>query len=420
MNRAGRLALGAIIGLGLGVGLFGGGVAAGALFPQVQWAGSRLAASIFPAISAPPQGAPAASAEPASQALFGPFWQAWDLIHTRYVDQPVDDTALLRGSIRGMLEALGDEHTAYMDPEQFRQANIGLTGEYEGIGAWVDTGGKYLTIVAPIPGTPAEKAGVKAGDVVIAVDGEDMTGIDPSLVIQRILGPEGTTVRLTMSREGTPDPIELSVVRGSINIPSVESEVLEGGLGYVRLLTFGDETTRDLRAALKALMAQDPSGLILDLRGNGGGYLTTAVDVTSEFVAEGVVLTERFGDGRVEVYQARSGGLATDIPMVVLVDAGSASASEIVAGALQDTGRAILVGETTYGKGSVQDWVTLDDDGGAVRVTIARWYTPSERQINEAGLKPDLEVLISEEDILAGRDPQLDRAIETLVAQLES
>jgi len=416
MNKAVRVGLGAIIGLVLAVGLFGGGVAAGALAPQLQQLGSRL----FPGFFTEPYQAPAATARPAAEELFSPFWQAWDLIHTRFVDQPVDDTALMRGSIIGMLEALGDEHTSYMDPDEYRQANTELSGEYEGIGAWVDTGGEYLTIVAPMPGSPAETAGVKAGDTVVGVDGEDMTGIDPSLVVKRILGPKGTTVRLTLARDGTPEPIEVSVVRDSILVPSVEGKMLESDLAYVRLLTFGDETTRDLRAALSTLMAENPRGLILDLRGNGGGYLNTAVDVTSEFLAEGVVLTERFGDGKEEVYRARSGGLATEIPMVVLIDAGSASASEIVAGALQDTGRAILVGETTYGKGSVQDWITLDGDGGAVRVTIARWYTPNDRQINDEGLKPDLEVLISEEDVAADRDPQLDRAVEALLAQLEA
>jgi carboxyl-terminal processing protease len=420
MNRTVRIVVVPLIGLLLAVGLFGGGVAVGTLSPQLQLLGSRLAAPVLQAVSAPSEAAPGTAADSSTLDLFRPFWQAWDLIHGRYVDQPVDDTALLRGSIRGMLEALGDQHTAYMDPEQYRQANIGLTGEYEGIGAWVDKDGKYLTIVAPMPGSPAEKAGVKAGDVVIGVDGEDMTGIDPSLVIQRVLGPKGSSVLLTVTRKGTPDPIDLRVVRDSINIPSVKGKMLDDGFGYVRLLTFGDETTRDLHAELKGLMAQHPRGLILDLRGNGGGYLTTAVDVASEFLAQGVVLTERFGDGRVETYRARAGGLATEIPMVVLVDAGSASASEIVAGALQDLGRASLVGETTYGKGSVQDWITLVDNGGAVRVTIARWYTPNDRQINEAGLKPDVEVPISEEDILAGRDPQLDRAVEALRAKLGS
>jgi carboxyl-terminal processing protease len=292
---------------------------------------------------------------------------------------------------------------------------MGLSGEYEGIGAWVDTDGKFLTIVAPMPESPAEKAGIRAGDVVIAVDGEDMTGIDPSLVVQRVLGPQGTTVRLTIQREGVEKPFDVDVMRDSINIPSVESRMLENGIAYVQLQTFGEETTRDLKRALAQLMQQDPRGLILDLRGNGGGYLTTAVEVTSEFLGEGIVLTERFGDGREEVYRARPGGLATEIPMVVLVDAGSASASEIVAGALQDLGRAQLVGETTYGKGSVQDWVPLKNDQGAVRVSIARWYTPMDRMINDAGLAPDVEILLTEEDILAERDLQLDKAIELLL-----
>jgi carboxyl-terminal processing protease len=416
MNKLVRLLLGMTLGLTLAVGLFSTGLAAGILIPQMQQLGSRL----FPDLGAEVARSPVATAEPSTQELFSAFWQAWDIVHTRFVDQPVDDTALMRGSIRGMLEALGDEHTSYMDPDEFLQANTELSGEYEGIGAWVDTGGEYLTIVAPMPGSPAEAAGVEAGDIVLGVDGEDMTGIDPSLVVRRILGPQGTTVRLTLGREGEPEPFEVSVTRQSILVPSVESRMLEGDAAYVRLLTFGDDTTRDLRAALRTLLAENPRGLILDLRGNGGGYLDTAVDVTSEFLGEGLVLTERFGDGTEEVYQARAGGLATEIPMVVLVDAGSASASEIVAGALQDQGRAILIGETTYGKGSVQDWITLQGDGGAVRVTIARWYTPNDRQIGEQGLKPDIEVLLTDEDIAADRDLQLERALDALLGPRES
>jgi carboxyl-terminal processing protease len=420
MNKAGRVVLGALLGLVLAIGLFGSGVAFGGLSPHVQQAASRLLGAFVPPVTQATASTPIVAGATDRETLFAPFWQAWDIAHTRFVDQPVDDVALLRGAIHGMLDALGDEHTAYMDPDQYRQANIGLSGEYEGIGAFVDTDGKFLTIVSPIPGSPAEKAGVKAGDVVVAVDGDDMTGIDPSLVVQRILGPKGTTVRLTLRREGETDLLEVNVVRDSINIPSVESRLLDSGLGYIQLNTFGEDTTRDLKRAVADLLGQDARGLILDLRGNGGGYLTTAVEVSSEFLEEGVVLTERFGDGREEVYRARAGGRATTIPLVVLVDGGSASASEIVAGALQDHGRAKLVGETTYGKGSVQDWVPLDDEQGAVRVTIARWYTPKDRQINEQGLAPDIEVAITDDDVKAGRDPQLDKAIEILMAQLGS
>ena len=420
MKKAGRVVLGALLGLALAIGLFGSGVAFGGLSPQVQQAASRLLGPWLPPVMGATASAPIASAQTDRETLFAPFWQAWDISHSRFVDQPVDDVALLRGAIRGMLDALGDEHTAYMDPDQYRQASIGLSGEYEGIGAFVDTDGEFLTIVSPMPGSPAEKAGVKAGDVVVAVDGDDVTGIDPSLVVQRILGPKGTTVRLTLRRENETDLIEVSVVRDSINIPSVEGHVLDSGLGYIQLNTFGEDTTRDLKRVVADLVRQDARGLILDLRGNGGGYLATAVEVSSEFLSDGVVLTERFGDGREEVYRARAGGQATTIPLVVLVDGGSASASEIVAGALQDYGRARLVGETTYGKGSVQDWIPLNGDQGAVRVTIARWYTPKDRQINEQGLAPDVEVAITDEDLKAGRDPQLDKAVEVLLDQLGS
>jgi carboxyl-terminal processing protease len=420
MKEAGRVVLGALLGLALAIGLFGSGVAFGGLSPQVQQAASRLIGPLLPPVMGATASTPIASAQMDRETLFAPFWQAWDISHTRFVDQPVDDVALLRGAIRGMLDALGDEHTAYMDPDQYRQASIGLSGEYEGIGAFVDTDGEFLTIVSPMPGSPAEKVGVKAGDVVVAVDGDDVTGIDPSLVVQRILGPKGTTVRLTLRRENETDLIEVSVVRDSINIPSVEGRLLESGLGYIQLNAFGEDTTRDLKRVVADLVRQDARGLILDLRGNGGGYLATAVEVSSEFLSDGVVLTERFGDGREEVYRARAGGQATTIPLVVLVDGGSASASEIVAGALQDYGRARLVGETTYGKGSVQDWIPLDGDQGAVRVTIARWFTPKDRQINQLGLTPDVEVAITDEDLKAGLDPQLDKAVEVLLDQLGS
>jgi carboxyl-terminal processing protease len=255
---------------------------------------------------------------------------------------------------------------------------------------------------------------------VVAVDGEDMTGIPPQLVIRRVMGPEGTTVLLTIRREDVVDPFDVQVTRGKINVPSVESETLDEGIAYVSLSSFGDSTVADLRQALEDRLAEDPAGLILDLRGNGGGYLASAVDVASEFIDEGVILTERFGDSHEEVYRADGGGLAVEIPLVVLIDGGSASASEIVAGAVQDHGRGWIVGEPSFGKGSVQNWHPLDDESGAVRVTIARWYTPDGRSIEEDGLLPDIEVAITEDDVTAGRDPQLQRAIELLLGQTSS
>jgi carboxyl-terminal processing protease len=336
------------------------------------------------------------------------------------VDQPVDDVALMRGAINGMMEALGDQHSSYMDPETYKQANDELSGEYEGIGAYVDTTTEYLTITSPMPGSPAERAGLEPGDQIVAIDGEDMTGIDAELARRRVIGPAGTTVHLTVLREGAPDLLEFDVTREKIVIKSADGRMLENDIAYVQVTTFGDKTTPELLAALDELMAQNPKGIILDLRNNGGGYLQTSVEVVSQFVGEGVVLYEQYGDGTRTVYEALPDGLATDtkVPMVVLINEGSASASEIVAGALQDYGRAKLVGVTSYGKGSVQNWIPLSNEQGAVRVTIAKWLTPNEHTIHEIGLTPD--VYVECEDCRIGvadeSDEQLQTAVETLMA----
>ncbi len=197
--------------------------------------------------------------------LFKPFWQTWDLVHEKFVDQPVDDVALMRGAISGMLKALGDEHTSYLDPELTERFNQQLNGEeYEGIGAWVDITGEYLKIISPMPESPAEKAGLKSGDLVIAIDGEDMTGIDGDLVRKKVLGPKGTTVTLTIRREGVEEPFDVEVMRDSIIAPTVEGKMLEDNIAYVRLSIFGTTTARDLHEALDELMKQKPAGLILD------------------------------------------------------------------------------------------------------------------------------------------------------------
>lgn len=349
------------------------------------------------------------------QVLFQPFWEAWDLVHTQYVDQPVDDIKLVQGAIRGMLEALGDEHTSYMDPQEYADATSELEGEYEGIGAWVDPSGDYLTIITPMPNSPAEKAGLKPGDKIIAIDGEDMTGLDGELVRRKVLGPAGSTVRLTILREGEKESLEFVITRAHIVIQSVTGKMLDEDIAYIEITSFGDKTTAELRQTLSSLLAEKPKGIILDLRYNGGGYVDTCVEVASEFIAKGVILYEQFGDGTRHAYQALPNGQATDIPLVVLVNEGTASASEILAGAIQDYGRGKLVGVTTYGKGSVQNWVPLSNEQGAVRVTVAKWLTPNGRMIHKQGLTPDFIVEMSEEDVTAGRDPQLDKAIEVLL-----
>jgi carboxyl-terminal processing protease len=217
------------------------------------------------------------------------------------------------------------------------------------------------------------------------------------------LGPAGTKVTLTILRENNVDSFDVTIERAKISVPSVESRRLDSGIAYVRLFTFGDASTEELRRVLKEQLDQNPKGLIFDLRNNGGGELQTAIEVASEFIDQGVVMYEEYGDGRRDEYKAIEGGLATQIPLVVLINEGSASASEIVAGAIQDVGRGQLVGTTSFGKGSVQNWIPLVDDEGAVRVTIARWLTPNGRTIHETGLEPDVVVEMTEEDITAER-----------------
>ena len=381
--------------------------------PQILGPVLTPEAILDPSSSDPPSGLTADTPREL-QELFEPFWAAWNLVHEEYVDQPVDDKALEEGAIRGMLEALGDPHTFYMTAEEYEIANSDLAGELEGIGATVDISGEQVKIIAPLPGSPAEVAGLLPGDVILKVDGEDMTGRSGFSVIMKVRGPAGTTVRLTVEREGVDEPLELEIERAYITIASVESRMVGSDIAYVKLNNFGEKTADDLEAALEPMMALNPKGVILDLRGNPGGFLTTAIDVASQFMAEGTLMIQEYGDGREQVYEAHGGGLATDLPLMVLINAGSASASEIVAGAVQDSGRGTLVGETSFGKGSVQNWHDIPNGQGGVRITIARWLTPDRRQITGQGIAPDVEVPLTEEDRQAGRDPQLDAALNLL------
>jgi len=354
--------------------------------------------------------------EPAdTQNLFIPFWEAWNTVHKSFVNQPVDDTALMQGAIRGMLEALNEEHTFYMDPSVFENESSSLSGEYQGIGAMVDTSGEFLTIISPIEGSPAEAAGLRPGDQIIAIDGEDMAGVDPETARQKVLGEAGTTVVLTIQREGQSAPLEFPIVRAKISVPSVTGKMLENDIAYIDINSFGDNTTQELHAKLEELLLQNPKGIVLDLRFNPGGYLNTAVDVMSEFIQDGTVIIEQYGDGKRDTYKASGKGIATQLPIVVLINEGSASASEIVAGALQDYDRAKLVGVQSYGKGSVQIRQPLSNDQGAASITIAHWLTPKERAIDGIGLTPDYVIERTESDFDNDLDPQLDKAVEVLL-----
>jgi carboxyl-terminal processing protease len=402
--------------------VFLGLVLIGLVFSAGLWTGSilnRNVGDLRSAIQLPlpstPSDQTASTTVPVDRnTLFVPFWEAWDTLHQQYVDQPLNDSLLLQGAIRGMLSSIGDPHTSYMDPIEFQQANAPLEGEYEGIGAYVDTTGEFLAIISPMPDSPAEKAGLKPGDKVVKINGEDMTGIDPNLVLRKILGPAGTEVALTIERKDVEDFV-VKIIRSKILLPSIESKMLDNNIAYINLSSFASDTGPKLREDLKTLLENNPKGLVLDMRNDGGGYLDTAVQVVSEFLKEGTVLIEQYGDKSEHKYPVQSGGLATDIPIVVLVNGGTASAAEITAGAIQDYKRGVLIGEKTYGKGSVQQWSTLANEAGAIRVTIARWLTPNGRQINGVGLTPDIEIKLTEDDFKNKKDPQLDRAIEYLL-----
>ena len=414
MNKTLRnLIIGLVAGVLL-VSVFSGGFAAGYLVKD------NLPADFLAEPSAPTPAPETIDATPSElEILFAPFWESWQIVHDSYVDQPVDDLLLMQGAISGMLNSLGDQHTSYMDPDTYTQANSSIEGSYDGIGAWVDTTGDYLAIVSPMPGSPAEEVGLKPGDLVIAIDGEDMTGIDGDLVIRKVLGEAGTVVELTILREGEPEPLKFQVTRAHITIPSVEGEMLENNIGYIHIFTFSTNTTPELRSTLEELLDQGAEGFVVDFRNNGGGLLSTAIEVASEFIPAGnVVLYEQYGDGSRDTHETIRGGLATDMPIILLINEGSASASEVVAGAIQDLERGQLVGVVSYVKGSVQNWIPLNNEQGAVRVTIAKWLTPNERTIHKIGLTPDVEVEITEEDFEAERDPQLDKAVELLLEKI--
>jgi carboxyl-terminal processing protease len=309
-----------------------------------------------------------------------------------------------------------------MSPEEANFFRENLQGSFEGIGARVDWDmtADTVVVVEPFENQPAWKAGIKRGDLITHVDGESILGTDLASAVEKIRGPKDTTVVLTVVRADSTAPFEVEVVRDRIEIPTIESRVVAGNLAYVRLNSFNENAGDLVRDAVEAALEEKPAGLIFDLRGNPGGLLRQAIDVAAVFLPKGQnVLIERFADGREEIYATEVEPVITDLPLVVLVNEGSASASEIVAGAIQDYRRGQLVGTVTYGKGSVQLPHTLSDDS-ILRVTVARWYTPDDRTIDGSGLQPDVLVELSEADREAQRDPQLEEAIRLLGGEAEA
>jgi carboxyl-terminal processing protease len=347
-----------------------------------------------------------------TDARFAPFWDLWNQIHEKYHN--LDDTALMEGALRGMMQSLGDPNTDYMDPQTFALINESMSGAYEGIGAVVRQNQQFggLELVSIMNGSPAEKAGLHPGDTIVRVGDQDVTQLDQNEIIAMVRGAAGTPVQLGIMRPGETGVLSFDVTRERINVASVASQVLDGEIGYIRLSQFELNTAPDMLTALKQMDADHLKGLILDLRGNPGGYLTTAIEVGSAFIKEGTIVTERGPNGE-NKHPALGNAIAPDVPMVVLVDQGSASASELIAGALQDNRRATIVGMPTFGKGSVQTWHQLSD-GGGVRITISRWYTPKGHSVSEIGIKPDVEVPYIPKSQTGDDDNQLTAAIQVL------
>jgi carboxyl-terminal processing protease len=349
---------------------------------------------------------------------FRVYWEAWHLVEENfYREKPLDSATMIHGAIDGTVDSLDDRHTAWVAPERAAVLREDLTGTFQGIGATVNIVNGQLTIIKPLPNSPAEKAGLLSGDAILSVDGQSVVDMDLIEAVTLIRGPEGTSVRLGIAREqaGETKEFEVSVQRAELEFPTLDSEMLTEGIAYIQLNEFNGRANSEMRKALTALLRQKPRGLVLDLRNNPGGLLSQAVAVTSQFVDTGVVLIERRGvDGEEKVYEARRGGLAIEIPLAVLVNGSSASASEIVAGAIRDHERGILIGTTTFGKGSMQIPYVLSDDSSLI-LTIARWYTPDNHLIDGKGLEPDRLVEVTEDDMLTGQDVQLEAAVDYLL-----
>jgi carboxyl-terminal processing protease len=362
------------------------------------------------------------------QELFAPFWEAYRKITSEFVGsyEPKD---LVEGAIQGMFGALGDPYSSYMTSDEYQQSLQGIEGSFEGIGANMDArqadgtpcttlgGGCDLVVEGVLPGSPAEKGGLLAEDRVVAVDDQPVAGSTIDDVVDRVRGPRGTDVRLSLLRDGT--GLDLTLTRDVIERSAIQATTLANGrVGYLRVDGFSSGAADDLRQALEGQLAADAEGIVLDLRGDPGGYVDAALDIASQFVGEGPIYWDQYADGTTIAHDALGGGAATDpaIPVVVLVDGGTASASEIVAGALHDTARATLVGETTFGKGTVQQWHLLSGDAGGFRLSVAKWLTPDQTWIHGVGITPDVVVEPGAPD---GPDTQLARALDIVVSTLD-
>lgn len=349
---------------------------------------------------------------------FSLYWKIWEYVHNNYLDKNLSDTKIFYGSLAGLVAGLDDPYSVFMDPSTTEKFNQELQGEFDGIGAEIGVKDNRIVVIAPLPNTPAEKAGLKPGDRILGIDNVDTTGMAVDYAVSLIRGLKGSKVKLIIQPSGLSEPKEVAIVRDRIVIQLIKSELKDlpdgrGKVAYIRLVHFSADADNLFKETWQRLAAAGPKGLIFDLRSNPGGYLDQAIAISSHWIDQGVVVKEKGASIDQKDYESTGEGDLKEIPTVILVNQGSASASEIVTGALQDYGLATVVGEQTFGKGSVQN---LEDfaDGSSVKLTIAKWYTPKDRSIDKNGLKPDIEVKITPEDIAKNLDPQLDKALQLL------
>ena len=350
------------------------------------------------------------------------LWKALDVVNSKYIDKPIDQQKALYGAVKGAVESAGDPYTTFFPPKDLTNFRTQLAGSFGGIGAEVGKKDGNIVVIAPLDGSPAQKAGIKSGDIIVKVNGESTQDWSVEAAVEKIRGPKGTPVTLTLFRTGKDKTFDVKIVRDTIAIKSVKwsyKEVTVDGkkktIAVINLSEFGDDTEGLFNQAVNEVLTKNVSGIILDLRNDPGGYLQTAVAVASNWVTKGdTVVSEAHSDGTSQVYSATGNPRLAGIKTIVMINGGSASASEILSGALRDHNLATLLGEKSFGKGSVQELVDLPG-GSAVKVTVAKWITPGGKNLNHNGLDPDIKVTISDDDVKNNNDAQLNKALEEIV-----
>lgn len=350
---------------------------------------------------------------PVDSVDFSQFWEVWDKIKKNYVKQPVSDVDLFYGALQGLASAVGDPYTVYLPPQPATDFFKSLSGEFSGVGAEIGVKNNELVVVSPLPDSPAEKAGLRPGDKILFIDASSTIDMDANSAVEKIRGKAGTTVVLTIMHSGSTKSEKITIVRAKLNIPAVMYSVKNKNVAYIRVMQFNDATKSQLNKAIEQIQKNNIQKVILDLRNNPGGYLDMAVEMASEWITDGKIVSEKNSNGAVSVHYTSGNHRLSNRQTVVLVNGGSASASEIVAGALQDQKAATVIGEKTFGKGSVQSLETLGD-GSAIKITVAEWLTPKDKNINEQGITPDIIVKEDWAKEKVGQDIMIEKALEIL------